>query len=116
MKLKRDTMVQLNITAGAALKLYCIVGKSNGGYISTGAFDELKRVLNDEDREFHDKHIRPIAREDVLNYVDYEDGMEKAFFDRKSQDEIDLESIENRLVELERAAKVLRETIQENNK
>lgn len=114
MSLKPDTMVTLNITAASALKLYSIVGKMNGAYKSSGAFEELQRVLGDERRQFYDKYIyheRFDTAWEVINYASRQDRLERAFFKIPTEEEKRLESVEKQIRELEYQADELRKTI-----
>lgn len=112
MKINPDEVVNVHLTYRQIARLYAVMGNSSGEAKSS-SWKIFSELLQDKS---HQKYMSFIYHKDaskVFEYGDYEQQWEKIIFGPpKSEAEIQLERLENKIKELQEEAQKLKETMQ----
>jgi len=112
MKINPDEVVSVHLTYRQIAKLYAIMGRASGCGASS-AWGLFKEILKDSKQEKYNNFIYPRCNDDVVEYSKYQDEWEKIIFGSpKSEAEIQLEKLEDKIKELQEEAQKLKETMQ----
>lgn len=107
--MKKEDIVTFSISAREALRLYAVISKTNGD-VTTDLYKELKALL-DPKQEIYNKYIEEFSGISNINYYEIQYTLEAEVFKEKSKAEQQLETVMDRLAELQHQAEQLQETI-----
>jgi len=107
--MKKEDIVSFAISAREALRLYAVISKTNGD-VTTDLYKELKALL-DPKQEIYNKYIEEFSGIGHINYYGIQYTLEAEVFKEKSKAEQQLETVMDRLAELQHQAEQLQETI-----
>jgi hypothetical protein len=113
MKINADEVVSVKLTYRQIARLYAITGKVAGGSQGSSSWNIFSELLGDKFKDKYHNFIYHKNESDVFKYGDYEEQWEKILFGPpKSEAEIQLEKLENKIKELQEEAQKLKETMQ----
>lgn len=107
--MKKEDIVSFSISAREALRLYAVISKTNGD-VTTDLYKELKALL-DPKQEIYNKYIEEFSGISNINYYEIQYTLEAEVFKEKSKAEQQLETVMDRLAELQHQAEQLQQII-----
>lgn len=107
--MKKEDIVSFSISTREALRLYAVISKTNGD-VTTDLYKELKALL-DPKQEIYNKYIEEFSGISNINYYGIQYTLEAEVFKEKSKAEQQLETVLDRLAELQHQAEQLQEII-----
>ena len=107
--MKKSDMLTFTISAREALRVYTIISRTNGD-CSTDLYKELKALL-DPKQEIYNKYIEEFPGIGHINYYGIQYTLEAEVFKEKSKAEQQLETVMDRLAELQHQAEQLQQII-----
>lgn len=112
--IKRDDVINLEISGRDIARIYAIMGHVNGSSEST-LWESCKVLLGDGSREKYDSLICGMTGKEILDYNSYRKCWEAALFSPvKTDAEKELDKLTQQLVELQAQIEVVKQSVKSN--
>lgn len=112
--MKKSDLLTFNITAKEALRVYAVMGKTNGD-VDINFFRTLQLIF-DPNGDIYSTVIRKSSHIVSNNYYMIQDQLEALVFESKTESEKQLDAVMTKLAELQKEAEQLQETIKKEKK
>lgn len=112
--MKKSDLLTFSISAKEALRVYTVMGKTNGD-VDLDFFNVL-RIIFDPNGDLYSTIIRKSPHITSNDYYKVQHQLESLVFEGKSESQKQLDNVMNKLAELQKEAEQLQETIKKEKK